>query len=254
MQWPSTRDEIDVLSARMTDRSAPGIPHAVSGSPLHDLDDATDPHFSSWAFSQHFMAGLDCLVAIRLLTGGPVGTENLGSLLPASPHLLFRGSLEAFSTAMWLVAPDDHLERVRRGFRLAVQNLDDQYKTLHQVPRFAYLVTNYESDREALLQQAELALGSPLSANQQRVRTEQVIRHAVEQVSGPIAATESVLEWQAASGIAHGRRWARDLLLTHVEGTRQLQLWQVADFCNELLNLAGAAEARYLQLNATTET
>ncbi len=163
------------------------------------LDDAaTDPHHLSHAVLSALSHGLDHLHCFRSLV---IGAEALHIYAPFS---LFRSAIENFSTALWLLEPDDRETRVRRRLQLAAANI----KRGEEVRKLAQDDGEDESDRrlKVVSSLADAAGIRPDAVLGATPGFERIVRESGEgtQLGGDLL----VLLWKVCSGITHGQQWA----------------------------------------------
>lgn len=176
------------------------------GSALAGDDRKTGPFKSSYYAYFQITVAIQCLRSLRALLVTKE-TENHVELAagPYGPYALVRNSLDCAAMAIWLLAPANRLERVRR--RLLV-----------------------EANEAHNAKQARATLGLPFEdvMGRRRSRTEEIADAAgIEGFSDSKARLPTMTEiltevgaredshdlhplgtWQLASGMAHGKQWA----------------------------------------------
>lgn len=174
-------------------------PDPAVGSDLANDAQALEPYYPwhlAWSSRRVALSYMDTLR--QLLT-------TVGSVHTHPPLGLLRGGLEAAALHLWLVRPDDHLERCRRGMLAWHRDLND---------RAGFeAITGWQPPREGLratARQAELlhlAHGLGLSVKQRDLRysTTQIIATAASEIG--VAQAEAKRLWSLSSGLAHGRYW-----------------------------------------------
>ena len=97
-------------------------PAPAPGSPLAEDDAALRPYLLSHGVALAHGVAMDHLEAIR-------GTIQDGARThPWAEHTLARAALEAACTALWLIGPDDPVERRHRRVRQLYNNADEGRK------------------------------------------------------------------------------------------------------------------------------
>lgn len=142
---------------------------------------------------------------------------QVGSVHTHPPLGLLRGGLEAAALHLWLIRPDDHLERCRRGVLAWHRDLNDR-AGFEQV-------TGWQASPKgmrATARQAELAhiahgLGLSVKKRDLQSSTTQVIATAAMEIG--VAEKEAKRLWSLSSGLAHGRYWPS--IIGGLPGSRQ---------------------------------
>ena len=169
-----------------------------SGSVLDAVDALTEPHQGSHLLGYLLHTAVDHLHALKTLL---VDAQALHTF---APYTLIRGSIEAASTALWILQDTDPLLVTHRALHLEYQNLWDQRRASRLVDKDA----GFDEERLALLMQV-LERNKLTTA---LVKRPLAVSGIIETASEIFALPASRLTWQMCSAAAHGRPWARQFL------------------------------------------
>ena len=196
----------DVVCARIaelhaqTNNRVPASP--LPGSELAEDDHALNPYQLSHAVTSAINIAADHLEAFRALLVDAHRTH------PWAHHTLLRSAVENASSAIWLVGPDDPVERRYRRLRLAAHDA-------------------WESGEAQKIHGLAAPSGRSAATIRQRIREmapddrdplagyfsyKSVVRDAATYAQQEADVLE--LLWRAESGLAHGRQWASIVMLT----------------------------------------
>jgi hypothetical protein len=181
-------------------------PEPEPGSSLQGDNRRTDPHQLSHAAWHALMSSVHHLDAFRRL----VRDSNQIPLF--APFSLLRSSLEAGSTAVWLLQPSKRSERVRRRLKLAAQEAAYQDEVA--------AVFSMQSRRPLADRRQELFdLGSHYGIDPGDIAGRfgyQAVIEEAGRVTG-VGSGYAVAFWQLGSGVAHGLLWATLSLMDREE-------------------------------------
>lgn len=173
----------------------------VPGSELH-MDDQDWPWMPiSQLAHVGLQAAADHLDAVRL---------HLKSrkLFAVADLTLSRSALIGASAAVWLLAPDERTERLKRARTLASYAAKHHTQYLIALHR---LSPDHEATKRvgehAAMRKAELDAKRAALGERTKLDTTRMISDAAAAVFAADIAAEADLEWQSGSGAAHGLAW-----------------------------------------------
>jgi len=213
----AVRDQFPVLD-ELREQSPPVFEPAPSSDLSLDDQDWTPSPLSQSAY-RTFLAALDHLQAVRVHLDQP-----RPELFPFAQLSLCRPALLASSLAVWLLAPDDQQERIRRHRISIADELrnHDRYLSELSAGDSSHVPTRQVLDHvRARLAQMNTKLGITAKKDWDRIRissTAQIAAAADALGERLVASRESdfashelahevKLSWQATSGAAHGLTW-----------------------------------------------
>lgn len=214
----ATFQDLDAWGQRIR---VPLIPAALS-----DLD-GDDAEGVSWHTSQLSAAGLasarNHLHAIRLhIEAREMFAEVTGTLI--------RGAVLGAAQTVWLLAPDDREERLRRSRLLTFEVLSNQKKFLDDLLLISPDHEGTQKVSEHVKQRLDqLRAVRQAHREQEKFSSTQVIEEATAVVFGQDNAVEGRVEWRRFSGNAHGLPWAI-LGLAGTEKTSEPDTFGMASF------------------------
>lgn len=159
--------------------------------------------------------------------------ETAHTLRPA--FTLARAAIESSAQAIWVLNPEDQVERARRYIRLAIWDLDEQTKAAATEASRAEL----EARRDEIL--------NHLGVTRRTMQTPKyldMIRSAAELLDGdddisPWTPTHVERIWRSTAGAAHGKRWTDFEFHDRVDaGNDLVYATPKADAISEVLELA----------------
>lgn len=169
-----------------------------TGSALDAADALTEPHQVSHLLGYLLHTAVDHLHALKTLLADAEAQHTF------APYTLIRGSIEAASTALWILQDADPRLLAQRALHLEYQNLWDQRRATKLVDKDA----DFDEARLALLKKV-------LTRNNLTTAVVKKPLHVSELIStaaAVFALPASRLTWQMCSAAAHGRPWAKQLL------------------------------------------
>lgn len=169
-----------------------------SGSVLDAADALTEPHQVSHLIGYLLHTAVDHLHALKALI---VDAEAQHTF---APYTLIRGSIEAASTALWILQDADPRLVTRRALHLEYQNLWDQRRATRLVDKEA----DFDEERLALLKR--VLDRNDLTTNV--VKKPLHVSDLIATAAAVFALRASSLTWQMCSAAAHGRPWAKQFL------------------------------------------
>lgn len=181
-------------------RMDPSGPHErpQERSTLSRDDKETHPHRMSHAAWHSLSHAVDHLNCLRTLL------KDAQMMHMYAPYSLVRAAVENACAAVWLLAPDDRAERIRRRLRFAALDIKggEAVKELVGTPGRP---RSEEARLEELREIARRRGVDPKSAVR-RVTYGEIVEAAGETMSG--GKVPFVLTWKMCSAIAHGDLWA----------------------------------------------
>ncbi|MHA0290193.1 hypothetical protein ACXYX3_27635 (plasmid) [Mycobacterium sp. C3-094] len=132
-------------------------------------------------------------------------------LFPFADQTLCRSALVGAAEAVWVLAPDERAERLKRARTLAAYTLKhhSQYLTALRVSIGEPTHENTDLVAERVeLRKSELETKRATDRQHGRLDTTAMINTAAASAFAPRFAKEVNLEWQAKSGAAHGLAWS----------------------------------------------
>lgn len=183
----------------------------ASGSLLEVADELTEPHQVSHLIGYLLHTAVDHLHALKSLLADAKAQHTF------APYTLIRGSIEAASTALWILQDSDPGKVTRRALHLEYQNLWDQRRATKLVDKDADL------DEERLAVLKVVLAGNRMTTGM--VRKAIHVSDIIESAAALFALPASRLTWQMCSAAAHGRPWAKQFLtlLKHTTTTDSLK-------------------------------
>ncbi|NMR32102.1 hypothetical protein [Crystallibacter degradans] len=169
-----------------------------SGSVLDIADALTEPHQVSHLIGYLLHTAVDHLHALKALLADAEAQHTF------APYTLIRGSIEAASTALWILRDADPRLVTRRALHLEYQNLWDQRRATRLVDKDA----DFDEERSALLKKVLDRNNLTTAVVKKPLHVSEVIATAAEVFALPA----SRLTWQMCSAAAHGRPWAKQFL------------------------------------------
>lgn len=150
-------------------------------------------------------AAREHLHAIRLLIAAR-------EMFPSATATLARAALEGAAQTVWMLAPDDHAERMRRSLSI----VREDYRHHRNFGEFAAAADTVEMNQSASKQMARLcdrfdavtALADKYGGATRIVMATDVLPAAVEATTGEQAFRDQVqLRWRQMAGSAHSLLW-----------------------------------------------
>lgn len=185
---------------------------AMAGSSLQSDDEVVAPHRLSSAARQALGSSVMHFVALRALVEAKVMPG------PAC-FTLMRAALENAAIAVWLLAPEDQVERIFRLLRLHWADVGDE---LNGTKELGLDPGPFRDQRKADLHALGRAAG--LSSDQvsclasRKVSFTSIIKTAGDEATIPdMTGRRAVTLWKAASGVTHARSWATQTFLVRHE-------------------------------------
>ncbi|MFF5794510.1 hypothetical protein ACFY5D_20905 [Paeniglutamicibacter sp. NPDC012692] len=185
------------------------FPASVSGSVLN-ADDRLCPRAELSTHVGHHLVP-SAIDHIWYLTNSIVETR----LFPVfGSYTLARSTIETASTILWVLAPLDRDTRLKRHLRLEMANANDARKmmrTQNEVGKFLGRAVSpdapddFVAGRIASLEAAAAGIELSLREMNQAPRMTSIIKDAAHE-SGE--SPQVFLDWQIASGAAHGKPWS----------------------------------------------
>jgi hypothetical protein len=169
-----------------------------SGSVLEVADALTEPHQVSHLIGYLLHTAVDHLHALKTLLADAEAQHTF------APYTLIRGSLEAASTALWILQDADPRLVTRRALHLEYQNLWDQRRATKLVDKDA----DSDEERLALLKKVIDRNNLTTAVVKKPLHVSDILATAAAVFSLPA----SRLTWQMCSAAAHGRPWAKQFL------------------------------------------
>ncbi|MDN3483553.1 hypothetical protein QMA10_16705 [Arthrobacter sp. APC 3897] len=169
-----------------------------SGSVLDTADALTEPHQVSHLLGYLLHTAVDHLHALKTLLADAEAQHTF------APYTLIRGSIEAASTALWILQDADPRLVAQRALHLEHQNLWDQRRATKLVDKDA----DFDEDRLALLKKALTRNNLTTAVVKKPLHVSETIATA----AAVFALPASCLTWQLCSAAAHGRPWAKQFL------------------------------------------
>ena len=196
-----TEEELTAFAGRVLGEVKPlletvrQLPVPEDGSPLARNDREAHPHKPSHTVRRLLGAATEHLDALHAL----LVVAKIQH--PSAPYTLMRSAIECAASAVWLVIPNLHAERVQRALRLALQDTTDQARLER-----AHLLTARRSlaERQASIQAiADRATGQTVTIPQ----TTAILRDVETATAATGRRLDVLMAWQVCSGFAHGRVW-----------------------------------------------
>lgn len=169
-----------------------------SGSVLDVADALTEPHQTSHLLGYQLHTAVDHLHALKTLIADAEAQHTF------APYTLIRGSVEAASTALWILQDADPRRVARRSLRLEYQNLWDQRRATRLIDEDA----DFDQERLARLQEVLDRNDLTTAEVRKTIHVGDVIKTTATLFDLP----SSRLTWQMCSAAAHGRPWAQQFL------------------------------------------
>lgn len=169
-----------------------------SGSVLDAADALTEPHQVSHLIGYLLHTAVDHLHALKTLLADVEAQHTF------APYTLIRGSIEAASTALWILQDADPRLVTRRALHLEYQNLWDQRRATRLVDKDA----DFDEERLALLKKVLDRNNLTTAVVKKPLHVGEIIATAAADFALPA----SRLTWQMCSAAAHGRPWAKQFL------------------------------------------
>lgn len=169
-----------------------------AGSVLGVADALTEPHQVSHLLGYLLHTAVDHLHALKTLLADAAAQHTF------APYTLIRGSIEAASTALWIVQDADPRLITRRALHMEYQNLWDQRRATRLVDKDA----DFDEDRLAVLKEVLDRNNLTTAAVRKQLHVSDLISTAAD----VFALSASRLTWQMCSAAAHGRPWAKQFL------------------------------------------
>lgn len=169
-----------------------------SGSVLDAADALTEPHQVSHLIGYLLHTAVDHLHALKTLLADAEAQHTF------APFTLIRGSIEAASTALWILQDADPRLVTRRALHLEYQNLWDQRRATRLVDKDA----DFDEERLALLKKVLDRNDLTTAVVKKQLHVGEIIATA----AAAFALPASRLTWQMCSAAAHGRPWAKQFL------------------------------------------
>ena len=172
--------------------------NVAPGSLLDVADALTEPHQVSHLIGYLLHTAVDHLHALKTLLADAKAQHTF------APYTLIRGSIEAASTALWILQDTDPGKVTHRALRLEYQNLWDQRRAAKLVDKDA----DFDEERLAVLKKVLGRNSMTADMARKEPRTTEIIDTAAKAFALPA----SQLTWQMCSAAAHGRPWAKQFL------------------------------------------
>lgn len=153
----------------------------------------------------------DDLEAVRALM------EDVGRTQPWAHHTLLRSALESAATAVWLLAPTQRNERVRRRLKLQGQEIYESERAQQLSGLTPPPPGRTQAERRGEVRQLATARGLDPNAVLARFSYKNVLREAAIDI--PYEPDLLELIWMTGSAIAHGRTWPTIAFLDREEIT-----------------------------------
>jgi hypothetical protein len=192
------------------DQSQRGIPETESGSDL-DGDRLEGPDYTV-----SDLARTGCGSALDHLSAFSHLVQHTGVLHPLTPFTILRSAIENASQAIWVLAPDDRMQRITHVLKLAHENARQQAAAIMLLPD-----KDSEANQKRRQRTAKIcAEAKRLGISEQTVSAKLEMRRIVADVGGQMfpnrghRAAVNELIWRSCSGMAHGRKWAMMTLLS----------------------------------------
>jgi hypothetical protein len=241
------------------------LPDPVPGS-LIEADDRVCPGVELSAHIGHHLVP-SAIDHIWYLTNSISETRNFPVF---GAYTLARSTIETASTMMWVMAPHDRRTRLMRHLRLEVANVNAARKMMqsqndvgtfmgYSVPRDA--PDNFVAGRRAAVMAAAERAGLSRAEIELPPTITSIIKEAAQE-SGE--SPQVFLDWQIASGAAHGKSWSGLLTLMPKEGwasearrnadtDRSGGISRMVDIAERSLAILGLGLDRLEELRATKE-
>ncbi len=180
-------------------------PTPQAGSPLADNDARLGIHYLSHPAAMAAGVAIDNLEAVRNLV------QDAGVVHPWAEHTLLRAAFESACTALWLLGPDDPLERHYRGVKHALDNVrqGNTANTLGGADRRPSGKSHQDVIDEVMALVPDDDPSGRGRWDHKRLTAwsyKNVVREASAHMGQPADLFELV--WRRQSGLAHGTRWA----------------------------------------------
>jgi hypothetical protein len=196
------------------------------GSALARDDRETNPYHLSHAVIHGLAGALDHLDCLRTLI------QTASSLHTFAPFTLNRAALEGAAVAVWLLAPANRDERIRRRLVLATQNARDVEGVTAAMGGTSSVTDRLDKIRDVARRRPNLdpdgIVGPPPGLGR-------IVGEAGADCA--IGSELALTCWKACSGITHSRQWASIALLDREELDRLANVINVrltASFSNVL--------------------
>ncbi|MFC8304876.1 hypothetical protein ACFUCV_14475 [Specibacter sp. NPDC057265] len=196
LAWTGMR--IDFKRIDEWNRSSKEAWNVGSGSVLHAADALTEPHQVSHLMGYLLHTAVDHLHALKTLLDDATAQHTF------APYTLIRGSIEAASTALWILQDADPELVTRRALHLEYQNLWDQRRATRLVDKDA----DFDKERLSSLEKVINLNNLTTAGVKKPLHVSEIIATAATTFVLP----NSRLTWQMCSAAAHGRPWARQFL------------------------------------------
>lgn len=193
------------------------VPRTQPGSRTAADDTLTDPYQLSHAVRTYLTSSLDHLQALRALL------EVAQVLHMAAPFTLCRAAMENAAHVLWLLRPDDRLQRVGRRLQLAVRDADEGAKANEVLAAGSPTGLQAAAPRREKFAAIGEAAGVPRS----------IVLGKPSSAATVVGAANDVIDlegrpleflWRLCSGYTHSQSWS---LLT--AGSRERMLDSVTD-------------------------
>jgi hypothetical protein len=189
-------------------------PQVQPGSAMRKDDAKTDPHQVSHLIHQSTNAAIDHLHCLRNSMRGN-GPDSLWVHVQA-PFSLLRGAIENTSTAMWLMAPANRQERIRRRLRY-------EWGSINNAEAFVNAARFAERDRIQKRKARVLKLATAAGIDERELRQKPGFSEIVSDVGVAVDLVDDernlpLLFWKLCSAISHGDTWVLNTFdLEHLE-------------------------------------
>lgn len=196
------------------ERTGAASSRPAPGSLLAKDDQVTNPYCISHAAVGALVSAVDHMDALRTLV------EDAHVVHARAPLTLLRGSLENASIAVWLLAPENRKERVRR--RLRWQWEDEKYgvdaaRLIDRSPGLTLEERRAKIESVARVCDLDDDDVGRLFKKGKGVSFGWVVKTAGDEARGGPGGETAKFVWMGASGIAHVQNWAVLSLLERVE-------------------------------------
>lgn len=196
LAWTGMR--LDFKRIEEWNRSGKEAWNVGSGSVLYAADALTEPHQVSHLMGYLLHTAVDHLHALKTLLDDAAAQHTF------APYTLIRGSIEAASTALWILQDADPELVSRRALHLEYQNLWDQRRATRLVDKDA----DFDEERLSRLEKVINLNNLTTAVVKKPLHVSEIIATAATTFALP----NSRLTWQMCSAAAHGRHWAKQFL------------------------------------------
>ncbi|MFT4264835.1 MAG: hypothetical protein QM572_15730 [Nocardioides sp.] len=189
--------------ARLNADVLPRLMPPSVGSLLRPVPDNPFSNMAWWCYSlleaaaDHLVLWADYVAPLKVHPQA----ETVHTLRPI--FTLARATIESAAQAIWVLSPEDQLDRVRRYVRLAVWDLDEQTK--------AAATNEARAELEARRSQILTALGVTRRTFQAPRYLDMILAAADfldgDDASSPWTSDRVRRIWRSTAGAAHGKRW-----------------------------------------------